>query len=732
MKRKAILNLTPTPAGREGNIFTVQALETILIINYWKNRVLAGRYCLDTKSGEYEVNLADTGEWRRYKLSTFCAGDSLYWYLRHQREEIEFDSPEDEALVRKMLCLEEESASFGEDDVFWDISIRESDYLREQREWREIRRKQRIAELMDQVPALTDAMIRWIDAQMGETDYLFEQKPEEGGGWFCSACKGVSTEEEVLQAIRGEDAGEKETVHAGRKKKKRHIRHNDQVYCPKCYQRLEVKKRGEPQVKRRVMVLQPMDEERSIARYIDACMTWRRGRSLFLSEGVRHLFSRKQGEKEVLYYNKYTTGDPRSRNAAEFDDRHNQGNRSMGEVLLYPEGIIPALSGTWYAGWGELFTQMAKAGLTLDYHRMMLVTGRGIDGMVEYLFKGRFYQLLRETVHRYIFDGNRNYFGSLNPEGKTAKEVFWIEDKQKINRIRQRDGGILLVRWMRWSEETGIPLKEEVLDWLEKEKLECRDLNFILDRMRPMQVMHYVKRQQEEGHVRQKVRTVLSQWQDYLSMCTKEGKDVQDALVYRPRQLKRRHDEIVEEIRKREMLNAMKRNREQHEAYARSMEEKFPGAKENLARIREKFSWADEEYQILVPERLVDIVAEGHALHHCAGATERYFERIRDNETYICFLRKKSEPDVPFYTIEVEPGGTIRQHRSYYDEEPGIEEIRGFLRKWQAVIRKRMSEEDRMLAKESAIKRQKNLDALCQKNNLRVLEGLLEDFMEAM
>ena len=43
-----------------------------------------------------------------------------------------------------------------------------------------------------------------------------------------------------------------------------------------------------------------------------------------------------------------------------------------------------------------------------------------------------------------------------------------------------------------------------------------------------------------------------------------------------------------------------------------------------------------------------------------------------------------------------------------------------------------MSEEDRMLAKESAIKRQKNLDALCQKNNLRVLEGLLEDFMEAM
>ena len=86
---------------------------------------------------------------------------------------------------------------------------------------------------------------------------------------------------------------------------------------------------------------------------------------------------------------------------------------------------------------------------------------------------------------------------------------------------------------------------------------------------------------------------------------------------------------------------------------------------------------------------------------------------------------------MPFYTIEVEPGGTIRQHRSMYDEEPGIEEIRGFLREWQKVIKQRMKDTDKQLARESAIKRQKNLDELRRKNNLRVLEGLMEDFMEA-
>ncbi|MFR6220322.1 MAG: hypothetical protein ACLUKO_26930 [Enterocloster bolteae] len=38
-------------------------------------------------------------------------------------------------------------------------------------------------------------------------------------------------------------------------------------------------------------------------------------------------------------------------------------------------------------------------------------------------------------------------------------------------------------------------------------------------------------------------------------------------------------------------------------------------------------------------------------------------------ETYICFPGRLSR--IPYYTIEVEPGGTIRQHRSYLDEEPG-------------------------------------------------------------
>ena len=62
----------------------------------------------------------------------------------------------------------------------------------------------------------------------------------------------------------------------------------------------------------------------------------------------------------------------------------------------------------------------------------------------------------------------------------------------------------------------------------------------------------------------------------------------------------------------------------------------------------------------------------------------------------------------------------------------GIEEIKPFLREWQKVIRKRMTEKDHEYAKVSAIKREENIRELQEKNNTRVLQGLEEDFMEAV
>lgn len=278
-----------------------------------------------------------------------------------------------------------------------------------------------------------------------------------------------------------------------------------------------------------------------------------------------------------------------------------------------------------------------------------------------------------------------------------------------------------MLEWMCESEKTGQKISDKTLIWLEENSLKPAKMKAMAEHFTVEQAMNYTERQKREQYPERSIKEILSQYADYIDMCKKLHKDVNDAMVYRPRELKRRHDEAAEEIQ-----------RQQEQLAADEYTQKFGEAEKVLGEIREKYEYTGEKYIIRVPEKIVDIVREGNRLHHCAGATERYFDRIKAHETYICFLRKREEPDIPYYTIEVEPGGTIRQHRGMYDEEPDIGKIKPFLREWQREIKKRMEREDRERAAVSKRKREENIEELKQNNNTRVLNGLMEDFMEAM
>lgn len=237
--------------------------------------------------------------------------------------------------------------------------------------------------------------------------------------------------------------------------------------------------------------------------------------------------------------------------------------------------------------------------------------------------------------------------------------------------------------------------------------------------------MNYIERQKKESYKGMSVRQIVSQYEDYMDMAKKCGKHTSDEMVFRPRELKRRHDELV---------NYMAEQQVQIQADEYSA--RYPGVEEVMKEIAPKFEYEGEEFLIRVPQRIIDVVVEGRVLHHCGGNSQRYYDRIKEHETYICFLRKKAEPDTPFYTIEVEPGGAIRQHRGMYDEEPELDKVLPFLKEWQKEIKRRMKEEDIERARISSEKREaniielKNLQGANRKD--RVLEGLLKDFMAAV
>lgn len=698
MKRKTILAHSASETRKKGEILTTQLIGNILVLNYWNDRVLQGRYCMNTVTGEYEYWDAERNVWRQARFNTMVEHDPWCYRSINLKKRLRFDCLEDEQRAKDVIVSK---TRWQEPDIFSRIYDWESDYSAQVRDNRRMSHRNRIERLMAQIPKVPDDFSEWLFRVAAHgREYAFYDKT--GASYSCTACGRTSAEQKWERAEGGK------------------ARHNDPAICPICGETVTVKRRTDHMTyETQAMLLQNMTPDTSVSRHIDVKLQWSaEGKKTVYSEGIRLIFQRNYKVRPTKIYYAYISKNCWDPDPACFDE-HNPCNRRIRE----------ALKGTAYSVWMDLFPQLAEAGKKLDYNKLLIAGLRepDIPRVIEYLFKGRFSRMLQETATAVSIWSGR-YSGSLTLDGECIEDVFALEDRQKINRLRQIDGGEQILEWLRWSDCTGKRIDDITLQWLDRQRMNEEQLSFILDRMNPCQIMHYIQRQQKESYKGKSCYVVLTAWKDYLSMCKRLRKRTEDEMIFRPRELKRRHDEAVEECRiRQEELKEIER-----EQAADRMRDKYPGAEEHLAEIRERYEYRDDQYMIIVPARLMEIMQEGAALHHCVGSSERYFERIAQKETYICFLRRIEAPDKPYYTIEVEPGGTIRQHRSEYDEEPDIEKIRGFLRQWQKEIKKRLNEEDRRLAHISAQKRQKNIDELREKNNIRVLKSLEEDFMEAM
>lgn len=713
MKDRKALGALPyqQPKGKwsKGYVTTAQTHGDTIALDVYKDGVLQGRHCIRTDTGEYAQWDALGGKWNRRKYGNLLGLDmSTYGYCDYgeAKKRAAFGCAGEEDTVRVALA----GGMAYRGSTFTLIDRAEGEYARGERERKEFRRLARMKELMARIPAVPEGVRGWIHEREGAQDFAFYDKNKKT--WHCTAC-GAGYAKAGLRTAEGKVAA-----------------HNQYATCPGCGKRVQAKTRtGHAEAKSHFLLLQPVDGYMGVARFFDVRLYWdASGRRVQLSEAVRVALYRlgyqpKQSGK--VYYNQYTAGGEWDEGEACFDYKRNPANRRTYECFLYPGGIPGALGGTAWQNWAGVFRMLAEGGQRLYYDRLMVLQDdRRVMGLVEMLYKGRFHRLLRETVAG-INTWYGMYTGTLDKNEGTLEGVFGIHDRQRIHRIRDADGGKGMVEWMRHEEEAGGRIPQEVLLWLDGNGIRPKDTEFIKGRMSTVQVKNYVLRQQAGGYRGKKEKDILGQWEDYLSMCEKLGKHTDDAMVYRPGDLKLRHDEAVAELE-------MEHDAEMARREACRMRERFPGAEEVLAEIRGKYGYSNGEYTIRVPGDLMEIMQDSRALHHCAGASDRYFDRIVQRETYICFLRRADAPDTPYYTIEVEPGGTIRQHRGMYDEEPDIEKVLPFLREWQEAIKKRIGEEDMGYARASAIKRQQNIEELAGKGNTRVLKGLMEDFMEAI
>lgn len=90
--------------------------------------------------------------------------------------------------------------------------------------------------------------------------------------------------------------------------------------------------------------------------------------------------------------------------------------------------------------------------------------------------------------------------------------------------------------------------------------------------------------------------------------------------------------------------------------------------------------FADDDYSIIIPNIPEDLCKEGTTLEHCVGT---YVERVYNGNISVLFIRKKSEPDVPFFTIEIGGNNMIEQIHGYKNRNLSTEpQLIPFVEKW--------------------------------------------------
>lgn len=130
-------------------------------------------------------------------------------------------------------------------------------------------------------------------------------------------------------------------------------------------------------------------------------------------------------------------------------------------------------------------------------------------------------------------------------------------------------------------------------------------------------------------------RHFFSDYKDYIENATLLEYDLSNSEVLFPKNLKQAHDLAYSIINDKELKNAeLPQIARQYESYS------------NL------YSYEDKNYCIMPPSRHNDLKNEGKTLCHCVAT---YAKRVAVGSTIILFIRKTSEKDKPYFTLELNP-----------------------------------------------------------------------------
>lgn len=287
--------------------------------------------------------------------------------------------------------------------------------------------------------------------------------------------------------------------------------------------------------------------------------------------------------------------------------------------------------------------------------------------MFEYLVKLRLYRIVAEDVDN-LLSGWRQ--SNLNLEGKSAAAVLKI-DTASIRQLQRLNGDFEYLRMLRSAYEAGVALKDGQVRQFVDMGIDTGAAQTLLKYATPKKITNYAVQIYKDKRLRQyaderspksRMQQLTSYWADYSTNCQLLGYDMKNDFILFPRDLKTRHDEVVE------LYKA-----EESELQDKAIREMFQ-------ELQGKFGFSYKGLIVKPPTCTDEVIAEGHTLRHCVSSGS-YITNITKGKGYIFFVRQESAPDEPFFTAEV-ADGVVKQCRGYKNCSM-TDEIKKFVAQWQ-------------------------------------------------
>lgn len=167
--------------------------------------------------------------------------------------------------------------------------------------------------------------------------------------------------------------------------------------------------------------------------------------------------------------------------------------------------------------------------------------------------------------------------------------------------------------------------------------------------------------------VKKSAESIKREYFDYYDMAQKLEYDLQNPVVRYPKNLNTTHDNAVANY-----------NAHKAEIEAKQNAKKEAAAKKMLLSKDKQYCYSDDNFMILVPHTIADIIREGKIQKHCVGG---YAARHMDGKLTICFLREINNPKTPLYTIEMHDK-ELTQIQGAGNCTPLTPEAKNFFDKW--------------------------------------------------